>query len=224
MTDYLPAVEIEPATPANASVIWLHGLGADGHDFEPVAKAMHFPPPLAIRWILPHAPELPVTVNGGYVMPAWYDILRFGEERSLNREQLQASADKVHALIDREIARGIPSHRIILAGFSQGGAVIYHAGLSYPKRLGGLLGLSTYFPTSDTLAPHMAQVGIPVMICHGTEDTVVVMNMGRSARRALENFGLAPQFRSYVMAHAVCQQEVVDIAGFYQKCLSSQQS
>ena len=219
MNACLPAVEIEPATTANASVIWLHGLGADGHDFESVAQALRFPPPLSIRYVLPHAPELPVTINGGYQMPAWYDILRLGEERQFNRAQLEASAREVHKLIDREIERGVKSEKILLAGFSQGGAVIYQAGLTYPAKLAGLLGLSTYFPTADTIAMSPAQSGVPVLICHGSEDQVVPITMARNSRRSLETLGLSPAFRSYVMAHAVCQEELQDIAAFFQQCL-----
>lgn len=221
MTDLLPAVEIEPAHPAKASVIWLHGLGADGHDFEPVVPALGLPDELAVRFILPHAPSLPVTVNNGYVMPAWYDIIRFGEEREFNREQLQASARKIHALIDREIARGVPSHRILLAGFSQGGAVNFEAGLTYPQPLAGIIALSTYFPTADTIAMHAAQVGIPVQICHGSVDTVVPIQMARNARRQLERLGLVPEFRTYVMAHEVCMEELGDIAAMMKLCFAS---
>lgn len=174
MTDLLPAVEIEPLQgPARASVLWLHGLGADGHDFEPVIPALKLPASLAIRFVLPHAPSLPVTVNNGYVMPAWYDILAFGEERQFNHQQLLESAARVHALIDREIARGVPSYRILLAGFSQGGAVNFEAALTYPQPLAGVLALSTYFPTAYSVQPHRAQAGLPVNILHGTADPIV---------------------------------------------------
>jgi len=219
MTDLLPAVEIEPVAAAKACVIWLHGLGADGHDFETVVPALNLPAKLGIRFVLPHAPSIPVTINGGAVMPAWYDIMHLGEERQFNRAQLVLSAQKVHALIDREIARGVPSNKIVLAGFSQGGAVCYHAGLSYPKPLGGILGLSTYFPTHDSVVPNAAQKGIPILICHGTLDQVLPISMGRNSRRNLEALGLAPSFRTYSMMHALCQDEIVDIADFFVGCL-----
>lgn len=218
MTDLLPAIEIEPSMPAKASVIWLHGLGADGHDFEPIVPALRLPVEAAIRFILPHAPSLPVTVNNGMVMPAWYDIIRFGEEREFNRSQLEASAQAVHDLIDREIARGVPANRILLAGFSQGGAVCYHAALTYGQRLAGVLGLSTYFPTHD-LQPHAAQAGLPVLICHGNDDPIVPISMARNSRRSLEAFGLTPAFRTYYMAHEVCGEEITDIANFMRACL-----
>lgn len=218
MTDYLPAVEIEPAVSAKASVIWLHGLGADGHDFEPIVPALKMPAALAVRFVLPHAPSLPVTVNNGVVMPAWYDIIRFGEEREFNRAQLETSAKAVHALIDRELERGVPASRIVLAGFSQGGAVCYHAALTYPQRLAGVLGLSTYFPTHG-LPANAAQAGLPIMICHGTVDMVVPIVMGRNSCRSLEAWGLTPEFRMYHMAHQVCPEEIDDIAAFIKQCL-----
>jgi phospholipase/carboxylesterase len=221
MNDILPCVEIEPSSPANASVIWLHGLGADGHDFAGVIPALQLPAALAIRFVLPHAPSMPVTVNNGYVMPAWYDIIRFGEEREFNRAQLEASAKAVHALIDREVARGVPSERIVLAGFSQGGAVCYEAALSYPQRLGGILGLSTYFPTADTVSLQPVQVALPILICHGSQDAVVPISMGRDSRRKLENLGFFPDFRTYVMAHEVCAEELVDTANFITTCVGS---
>lgn len=131
---YLPAVEVEPTSPATAAVIWLHGLGADGHDFVPIIPELGLPPDHGIRFIFPHAPDMPVTVNGGYVMPAWYDILEIDLDRKVDVAQLQASAREVGKLIEREIARGIPSERIVIVGFSQGGAVAYQAALSYPNR------------------------------------------------------------------------------------------
>ena len=219
MTDLLPAVEIEPKLPAKAAVIWLHGLGADGHDFEPIVPALHLPELLAIRFILPHAPSLPVTVNNGMIMPAWYDIIRFGEEREFNRAQLEASAHAVHAFIDREIARGVPANKILLAGFSQGGAVCYQAALTYGQRLAGVLGLSTYFPTHGTLQFNAAQNTLPVMICHGTDDPIVPISMARNSRRSLESYGLTPVFRNYRMAHEVCGEELGDIAQFLYGCL-----
>jgi phospholipase/carboxylesterase len=222
MTDLLPAVEIEPSSPAKASVIWLHGLGADGHDFESIVPALGLPEELAVRFVLPHAPSMPVTVNNGYVMPAWYDIIRFGEEREYNHAQLLESAKKVHALIDREIERGVPSHRILLAGFSQGGAVNFEAGLTYPKPLAGILALSTYFPSAASILPHRAQVGLPIQIYHGTVDPVVPIQMARNARRHLERFGLVPEFRTYVMGHEVCMEELGDIAAVLKLCFGRQ--
>jgi phospholipase/carboxylesterase len=216
MSDLLSCIEINPAQEATASVIWLHGLGADGHDFEPIVPELKLPGELAIRYVFPNAPSIPVTVNSGMVMPAWYDILAFGEERQFNPAQLLASATAVHALLDREIERGIPSDRILLAGFSQGGAVNYHAALTYDKPLAGLVALSTYFPTFDAIEVHPANAGLPILICHGTGDPVVPISMGRNSRRNLEKLGFAPEFRSYYMAHQVCPEELQNISTFIQ--------
>ncbi len=214
MSQLLPCIEINPAQEATASVIWLHGLGADGHDFEPVIPQLHLPDSLAIRFVFPNAPGIPVTVNNGMVMPAWYDIIEFGEERKFNPAQLLASAAAVHALIDREIERGIPGDRIILAGFSQGGAVNYQAALTYDKPLAALVALSTYFPTAEAIEVHPANAGLPVLICHGTSDPVIPISMGRNSRRQLERLGFSPEFRSYYMAHQVCPEELQNIAAF----------
>ena len=147
--EYLPCVEIpnQPQLPVVASVIWLHGLGADGNDFAPLVPELHLPKNLSVRFVFPHAPKIPVTINAGYVMPAWYDILEMNLERKVDEAQLIASAEAVQRLIKREIARGVASEKILLVGFSQGGAVAYHAGLTYEKSLAGLLILSSYFAT-----------------------------------------------------------------------------
>jgi phospholipase/carboxylesterase len=216
MSEYLPCVELEPATAAKASVIWLHGLGADGHDFVPIVPELDLPADKAIRFVFPHAPSLPVTVNNGTVMPAWYDIIDFSEDRKLNMVQLLASAAAVHALIDREIERGIASDRILLAGFSQGGAVNFQAGLTYDKPLAGMLALSTYFPTGEVIEIHPANAGLPILVCHGSADPLLPVSMARAARRHLERLGLHPEFRSYHMGHGVCPEEFQDISAFIQ--------
>jgi len=220
MSSYLPCVEIKPAAPARAAVIWLHGLGADGNDFVPIIPELKLPPAMAVRFVFPHAPSLPVTVNNGVVMPAWYDILSFDGEREVNMVQLLASSTAVHALIDREIERGIPSDRIVLAGFSQGGAVNLQAALTYDKPLAGLLALSTYFPSGEAIEVHPANGGLPILICHGTADPVLPLSMARSTHRHLERLGLHPEFKSYSMAHGVCPEEFVDIALFIQSHLA----
>jgi phospholipase/carboxylesterase len=216
MAELLPCVELQPAAPATAAVIWLHGLGADGHDFEPIVPELRLPADLAIRFIFPHAPQLAVTVNNGARMPAWYDILEFGTERKFNAAQLLVSAAAVHALIDREIDQGIPSDRILLAGFSQGGAVNFQAGLTYDKPLGAMLALSTYFPTAEAVQVHPANAGLPILICHGTSDPLLPISMAKNSKVQLERLGLAPQFKTYFMAHAVCPQEIADISDFMQ--------
>ncbi|MGF1703692.1 alpha/beta hydrolase [Photobacterium makurazakiensis] len=209
---YLSAVIVEPEVKATASVIWLHGLGSNGHDFESILPELHLSADAPIRFIFPHSPSMPVTVNGGMVMPAWYDILEMGAGRKLNIEQLKTSAEQVTQLIDREIANGIASERVIVAGFSQGGAVAYHAALSYSKSLGGLLALSTYFPTADTISLSDANKNIPINVMHGSFDPVVVPTMGKSAMKSLQQLGLAASWREYPMEHQVCLEQIKDIA------------
>lgn len=217
--DYLPALIIEPSQAATASVIWLHGLGADGHDFEPIVPELKLPAQAAIRFIFPHAPAIPVTINGGYVMPAWYDILAMDIDRKVDVKQLEASAQAVAKLIDRELAKGIPSERIVLAGFSQGGAVAYQTALSYPKPLGGLLALSTYFATADTIQFNSANQKLPIAIFHGSQDPVVPESLGKKAQQRLQALGYTPEYFSYAMEHSVSAAEVKDLAVFIQQWL-----
>jgi phospholipase/carboxylesterase len=180
---------------------------------------LRLPRELAIRFIFPHAPQIPVTVNHGYVMPAWYDIHELGTERKFNAAQLLASAAAVHALIDREVERGIPADRIMLLGFSQGGAVNYQAGLTYDKPLAGMAALSTYFPTAEAIEVHPANAQLPIMICHGTADDILPLAMAMNARQQLEKLNLTPAFHTYPMPHSVCPDEVAHISAFIQKHL-----
>jgi len=209
MSDLLRCVEIEPSAQATASVIWLHGLGASGHDFEPIVPELQLPADLAVRFIFPHAPQIPVTVNGGMVMPAWYDILAMNIDRKVDEAGVLASADAVDALIEQEIARGIPSERIIIAGFSQGGAVAYQAALRHPQPLAGLLTLSTYMAMPVT--PSNANASLPVMICHGSMDPMVPEQLGQRAAATLTELGYSPQYKSYPMEHMVCLEQIRDI-------------
>lgn len=217
---YLPCIELEPHGEPDASIIWLHGLGADGHDFEPIVPELRLPASMKLRFIFPHSPSIPVTINGGVVMPAWYDIISLGSERSLNREQLMASAKAVQDLIDREIERGIDSRRIVLAGFSQGGAVNYQAGLSYPKPLAGMLALSTYFPTADDIQLAEANKDLPIELMHGRFDPMVLESLAQDAIIKLRALGLEPSYKNYPMEHAVCAEEIADIAAFLQRVLA----
>ena len=228
MMSLLSFIEIEPLCnekqqklPANASVIWLHGLGASGHDFEMLPQQMNLPKDASIRFIFPHAPQIPVTVNGGYVMPAWYDILEMSASRKINAEQLQQSAANIHALIDRERDRGVSAERILVIGFSQGGAVAYHAALTYAEKLAGVVGLSTYFPTSDSIACHASNTEIPILVCHGTRDPMVLESLGKKARADLMALGYQPDYKHYPIEHEVCQEEVSDISSFIQQQLKS---
>lgn len=215
----LPHITVETGPEPRGSVIWLHGLGANGHDFESVVPHLALPEDLPLRFIFPHAPEIPVTINGGFIMPAWYDILELSQERKIDHSRLQQSSDAVRELIAQEIARGIPSKKIVLAGFSQGGAVIYHCGLGFDQPLGGLLALSTYIASGDQLRLHPANSKIAVRIFHGTEDEVVPIQMGLSAKDRLSNLDLKPEFRSYPIGHEVSLAEIADIATEIQKLL-----
>jgi phospholipase/carboxylesterase len=217
--NYLPHITVETGHDPQASVIWLHGLGASGHDFEAIVPHLHLPDDLPVRFIFPHAPDIPVTINGGYIMPAWYDILEMNIERKIDERQIQQSSDAIIALIEREIERGIASENIILAGFSQGGAVAYHCGLSYHRPLGGILALSTYFATWRTLAFHPANRAIPLYLFHGSQDEMVHEQMGRDACRILLEKGYQPEYQSYPMEHEVCLEEIADISGVLQRLL-----
>ncbi|MFT5722539.1 MAG: phospholipase/carboxylesterase [Motiliproteus sp.] len=219
---YLPAIEIEPVLPATAAVIWLHGLGADGHDFAPIVPELRLPTPLAVRFILPHAPSIPVTINNGGIMPAWYDILAMDIERKVDEAQLRISATAIQALIDREIARGIDSRRILLAGFSQGGAVSYEAALTYSEPLGGLLALSTYFATATNIQPHPANRQLPIQVYHGSLDPVVPPALGHNAVTCLTAMGYQPTFQDYPMEHAVCPEQIAHIGHWITQHLTPQ--
>jgi phospholipase/carboxylesterase len=216
----LPCVEIDPIAGApDAAVIWLHGLGASGHDFEPIVPELGLPRGHRIRFVFPHAPSIPVTINNGMVMPAWYDILAMDLERKLDLDQLRASARQVHALIDREVENGVPSGRVLLAGFSQGGAVAYDAALTYPQRLCALLALSTYFATAQTLIPDPMSAGLPIEIHHGSHDGVVPELLGQRAAEQLRAMGYPVNYRRYSMEHAVCPAQIADIGRWMKSLL-----
>ena len=217
---YLSSIEVEPITDANASVIWLHGLGANGHDFEPIVPELNLPKSLAIRFIFPHSPSIPVTINGGMTMPAWYDILDMSIERKVDLKHLNESASAVQALIDREIQRGIKAERIILAGFSQGGAVAYQAALTYGQSLGGLLAMSTYFATKDSILINDSNKGINISIMHGSEDPVVAPILGEQAVDNLKDKGFQPSYKQYPMPHSVCAEQIADISTWLQQRLA----
>lgn len=204
-----------------ASVIWLHGLGADGNDFAPIVPQLNLSLDFGVRFIFPHAPAIPVTINSGYVMPAWYDIKQIDVDRHVDNEQLQESASRIHDLIDREIERGIQSTRIIVAGFSQGGAVSFEAALSYEQPLAGIMALSTYFATVGTIKINAIQQSIPILICHGEHDPVVSESLGKRSRASLEKLGFDPEYHSYPIEHSVCPQEIEDIGKWISRVFKS---
>ena len=211
----LATLELNPAADPVASLVVLHGLGADGSDFLPVCQALDLRRIGPVRWVLPNAPLRPVTINGGQVMPAWYDIFTpdIGGNRHEDEAGLRASAADVTALLQREVARGVPARRIVLAGFSQGCALALLAGLRFPQRLGGLAGLSGYLPLAGQTAAerHAANADVPVFLAHGTQDDVVQPARGEAARDALLALGQPVQWHRYPMAHSLCQQEVDDL-------------
>ncbi|MDX1587701.1 MAG: alpha/beta fold hydrolase [Oleiphilaceae bacterium] len=205
----LPCVEINPkGGDADATVILLHGLGADGHDFEPIVPELNLPDSARVRFIFPHAPSRPVTINGGASMPSWYDIRAIDIDRSVDNEQLSRSAEDARAFVQRERERGVAGERIILAGFSQGGAVVLHTALTHPERLGGLLVLSSYFATADTIQPHKANADLPILVCHGTADPMVPELLGQRTVHTLKARGYPVEYRSYPMPHAVHPDEI----------------
>ncbi len=221
--EILPTLEKHylPDRDVKASVIWLHGLGADGNDFAPIVPQLNLSLDFGVRFIFPHAPAIPVTINSGYVMPAWYDIKQVDVDRHVDNEQLQESASRIHDLIDREIERGIQSTRIIVAGFSQGGAVSFEAALSYEQPLAGIMALSTYFATVGTIKINAIQQSIPILICHGEHDPVVSESLGKRSRASLEKLGFDPEYHSYPIEHSVCPQEIEDIGNWISRVLKS---
>ena len=207
-------VTLEPVEPAQASLILLHGLGADGWDFVPIVGELGLPDTLPVRFIFPHAPMRPVTVNAGYVMRAWYDIRDFTPEGRADPEGLADSVRMVNACLEQQIASGVESRRIVLAGFSQGGAVALEAGLRYPRQLAGLLALSTYLPFPARLAAEQsaANAATPILMCHGRMDPVVPVAMGLEARDALVALGYPVEWREYPMQHEVCGPEIAEVS------------
>ena len=194
------------------SVIWLHGLGADGHDFEPIVPELGLDPNLPLRFVFPHAPVRPVTINGGVAMRAWYDIVSFDRDGPVDATGIHDSVAILNALIDREQQRGVEATRIVAAGFSQGGAIAVHAALEYPEPLAGLLALSTYLPLPEVLAGDARQhKQLPIFMAHGQYDPVLPIELGRASATFLESAGYTVAWHDYPMAHGVCPQEIVDI-------------
>lgn len=216
------AVVLNPGTPATSAVIWLHGLGADGFDFVPIVNELHLPASLSARFIFPHATPRPVTINNGFVMRAWYDITGFGPNRTEDDAGIRESDGVVRKYIEQQIAQGIAADKIVLAGFSQGGAIAFQTGLRYPQRLAGIMALSTYLPLRGSLASEASAANrdVPILMCHGTHDGVVPPQLGESSRDILLNLGYRIDWRSYPMAHQVCLEEVTDISNWLQARLT----
>ncbi|MCA9692493.1 MAG: dienelactone hydrolase family protein [Myxococcales bacterium] len=219
----LPCVEVGPREGARASVVWMHGLGADGHDFAPIVPALQLP---RVRFVFPHAPALPVTINGGFVMPAWYDIVSLTHTGAReNSDHIRASARRIVALVERERARGTPADKIVIAGFSQGGAMALHVGLRYPEALAGVLVLSAYHLLPETYLAERSEANrrAPIFFGHGALDPLVPSYLGRAAHDQIVAAD-APgtrdvSWREYRMEHAVCPEEIADIAVWLRRVL-----
>jgi phospholipase/carboxylesterase len=220
-TELLPTVEVGPQGPCDAAVLWLHGLGADGHDFEPIVPELGLDPRLRVRFVFPHAPSIPVSLNNGWVMPAWYDIKDVDLRHRHDEQGIRESARRIEALIAREVERGVPTRKIVLAGFSQGGAVAVHVGLRHTQPLAGLVALSTYLVGGDTLEAEKSSAnrGIPVFCAHGTEDPMVRLERGVALRDRLIELGCDVTWRDYPMPHSVCLEEIVEIGAWLQQRL-----
>jgi phospholipase/carboxylesterase len=209
-------VVLAPAGTPAASVIWLHGLGADGHDFLAVVPELRLPAQPAVRFVFPHAPVRPVTINMGLRMRAWYDIVSLSAAGASDEAGIRASAALLERWIAREIELGVPAQRIVVAGFSQGGAIALHGALRYPQRLAGVLALSTYLPLHGRLAAEAAPANraVPILMCHGRDDPVLPMTLGAMSRDFLRGLGYAVAWKEYPMQHQVCAAEIADIAAW----------
>ena len=217
----LDTIQIETGDHPSATIIMLHGLGADGNDFVPFVEEIDLASVGPVRWVFPHAPTMPVTINGGYVMRAWYDILGTDMAKREDETGLRRSMADVRALLDAERARGIASRRIVLAGFSQGSAMTLLTGLRYPERLAGLVGMSGYLPLADALGAERAQANadVPVFLAHGRSDPVVPFAAGTATRDALRSAAYPVEWHDYPMPHSVCPEEIRDLERWLQRVL-----
>jgi phospholipase/carboxylesterase len=212
----LEAIEIETSASPGASIIWMHGLGADGHDFVDIVPQLSLPARPGVRFVFPHAPMRPVTINGGYVMRAWYDIREDGGTRREDPAGVRASQKSIEALLEREKARGVPARSIVLAGFSQGGAMALHTALRYGERLAGIMALSCSLPLADTLGAEASPANrdVPIFMAHGTHDPMIPMARAMRAREVLSGLGYRLEWHEYAMPHSVCLEEVRDISAW----------
>jgi len=217
MTGILPHLSLDSGKKPQHSLIWLHGLGADGHDFEPMVDELNLP--LPVRFIFPHAPQRPVTINGGFVMRAWYDIAAQDIGAQQDAAGIRASQLAIEAFISQEIKRGVPPQQIYLAGFSQGGAIALHTATRLATPLGGVLALSTYLPLAETLTREMQAhtKTTPIFMAHGRSDNVIPVALGKASRDALQAVGYNVEWHDYAMQHSVCENELRDIETWLSK-------
>jgi phospholipase/carboxylesterase len=224
MSEYLETIEIETAPNPTATVIWMHGLGADGNDFAPMVPELRLGSAPAIRFVFPHAPMIAVTINNGYVMRAWYDVSYGdleGKSRQADEKGVRASQAEIEKLIAREVGRGIRANKIVIAGFSQGGAIALHTGLRHAAPLAGIMALSTYLPAPHTLPAEAAAANrdIALFYAHGSDDQVIPMAMAETSRQTLNAAGYAVDWHEYPMQHSVCLEEIRDISAWLQTVL-----
>ncbi len=223
MTTLIPHIELSTGANPKGSVIWMHGLGADCWDFVPIVKELGLPDDLPLRFIFPQAPSRPVTLNNGYVMPAWYDIAMTELERKPDEAGIRESQGFIDALIERELTRGIASDKIVIAGFSQGGAIALQTGLRQKHELAGIMALSTYLTLGESLAAEktLANARIPILMCHGTQDPVIPLALATSSRDAMQAQGYSIEWREYPMPHSVAMEEIEAIADWLVKRFQS---
>jgi len=220
--DLLECIELEVGPRPDAAIIWLHGLGADGNDFVPIVQEMRLPAALSIRFVFPHAPVRPVTLNNGFRMRAWYDISAGDLTNRADIAGVRASQAQLEALIAREVARGIAARRIVVAGFSQGGVIALHTGVRHAERLAGIVALSTYVVSPDKLAAegHFANRDVPIFMAHGTADPMIRLEWAEASRRALEAAGYPVEWHTYPMPHSVVWEEIVAFSAFLARVLA----
>ena len=219
----LDAIEIETAPAPTAAVIWMHGLGADGHDFEPIVPELRLGPRPSIRFVFPHAPLRPVTINQGHVMRAWYDIRALAGVRREDEAGVRQSARQIESLVARERQRGIPAERLVLAGFSQGGAMALHTGLRHAERLAGVMALSCYLPLASTLEAEAAPANraVPIFWAHGVHDPMIPLALAEQSREQLAALGYPIEWHQYAMPHSVSAEEIAEIARWLGRVLGA---
>jgi phospholipase/carboxylesterase len=222
MADSLEAVEIETGSAPRAAVIWMHGLGADGHDFVPIVPELHLPPARPVRFVFPHAPTQAVSINRGMVMRAWYDIREEQGTLVADETGIRESAKRIEALIERERGRGVPAAALVLAGFSQGGALALHTGLRHPESLAGILALSCALPLVEALAAEASPANrdVPIFFAHGTADPLIPLARARRSRDRLAELGYRVTWREYRMPHSLCAEEVRDVGAWLRAVLA----
>lgn len=224
MSDYLDTVELQTGDSPTASIIWMHGLGADANDFVPIVRELDLRDCPQIRFVFPNAPQIPVTLNGGYIMPAWYDIAAAGTDINRREDEngLRHSQTQIEALIAREIERGVAADKIVIAGFSQGCAMTLQVGLRHPQKLAGLMCLSGYVPLADKVADerHAANQNTAIFMVHGTADPVIPIQRAEQSRDLLKQLGYQVEWHDYWMQHSVSPQEIIDIGNWLRKVLN----